>query len=372
MLLFITLFFLFFYAALIGYYFYHWWQLEKFEGQGEPPFVFVSVVVAARNEERNIARLLEALLQQFYPKDLYEIIIVDDFSTDATASIVRSFASRQVKLVHPNALPHLSSKKKAIEAGITNASGELILITDADCMPQQGWIRAMAGFYKNKGAVFMAAPVKFQSQRSLLHIFQSLDFMMLQGITAASVASGAHSMCNGANLAYTRQSFFDVNGFEGIDKIASGDDMLLMYKIWKQHPGNVMYVKSQDAIMQTEPMPTWQQFFGQRIRWSSKATHYDDYRITAVLIFVYLFNHLFLVLLGATIINPSTWWMLVLYLVGKTLMEGVFLFSVSRFYKEEKLMFYFPLLQPLHILYTIVIGFISQFGQYEWKGRRTR
>ena len=124
--------------------------------------------------------------------------------------------------------------------------------------------------------------------------------------------------------------------------------------------------------MQTEPMPSWKQFFAQRIRWSSKATYYDDYRITIVLLFVYLFNLLFLVLLGATFLSFSSGWILLLYLLGKTLVEGIFLFSVSRFYKEERLMFYFPFLQPLHIMYTIVIGLISQFGKYEWKGRRTK
>jgi cellulose synthase/poly-beta-1,6-N-acetylglucosamine synthase-like glycosyltransferase len=372
MLLLLTLFLLIFYAVLIGYYFYHWQKLDTYKTPANLSPVFVSVIVAARNEEQCIGRLLEALLHQTYPGGFFEIIIVDDFSTDATASIVHSFSDQGVKLVHPNIQPHLSSKKRAIEAGVTAAKGELILITDADCLPQKNWIQIIAGFYKDKGAVFMAAPVKIHGQHLLLHIFQSLDFMMLQGITAASVHSGAHSMCNGANLAYTRQAFLNVHGFEGIDKVASGDDMLLMYKIWKVHPAKVMYVKSRDAIMQTGPMPSWKQFFAQRIRWSSKATYYDDYRITIVLLFVYLFNLLFLVLLGATFLSFSSGWILLLYLLGKTLVEGIFLFSVSRFYKEERLMFYFPFLQPLHIMYTIVIGLISQFGKYEWKGRRTK
>lgn len=372
MLLLLTLFFLLLYAALISYYLYHWRRLKTFEAPVSAPSVFVSVIVAARNEEHNIGRLLDILQHQTYPGHLYEIIIVDDFSTDATANVVRTFSGERIKLVQPNTQPHLSSKKKAIEAGVYAATGELLLITDADCLPQKGWIQTMAGFHKAKGAVFMAAPVKFQHQPSLLHLFQSLDFMMLQGITAASVQAGTHSMCNGANLAYTRQAFADVSGFQGIDKMASGDDMLLMYKIWQKHPDKVMYVKNSEAVMQTEPMPSWKQFFRQRIRWSSKATYYDDYRITIVLLFVYLFNVLFLLLLGAAFFKTSHVWILLLYLLCKTLIEGVFLYSVSRFYKEERLMPYFPLLQPLHILYTIVIGLISQFGKYEWKGRRTR
>jgi cellulose synthase/poly-beta-1,6-N-acetylglucosamine synthase-like glycosyltransferase len=369
---FLTILFLLFYTALIGYYFYYWKRLRTFVVPVETSPVFVSVIVAARNEEHCIGRLIDALLQQTYPEHFFEIIIVDDYSTDRTAEVIRSFSGKQVRLVHPGSLPQLSSKKRAIEAGVHAAKGELVIITDADCIPPGGWLHTITGFYKTTGAVFIAAPVKFIGRNSLLHILQSLDFMMLQGITAASTASGAHSMCNGANLAYTRQAFFDVNGFTGIDKKASGDDMLLMYKIWKRQPAKVMYVKSRDVIMQTEPMPTWKQFFQQRIRWSSKATYYDDYRVILVLLFVYLFNFLFIVLIGASFMDPSNVSVLLWYLLGKTVVEGVFLFSVSRFYKEEKLMYYFPLLQPLHILYTITIGFISQFGKYEWKGRKTR
>jgi cellulose synthase/poly-beta-1,6-N-acetylglucosamine synthase-like glycosyltransferase len=113
-----------------------------------------------------------------------------------------------------------------------------------------------------------------------------MDFMTLQGITGASVQKNILSMCNGANLAYEKEIFTRVNGFAGIDHIASGDDMLLMHKIWKQNPGKVHYLKSPDAIVTTQPMKTWNDFFDQRIRWASKATKYDDQRIIAVLFLV--------------------------------------------------------------------------------------
>jgi cellulose synthase/poly-beta-1,6-N-acetylglucosamine synthase-like glycosyltransferase len=199
-----------------------------------------------------------------------------------------------------------------------------------------------------------------------------LDFITLQGITAAGVSANMHSMCNGANLAYLRSAFFEVNGFKGIDKLASGDDMLLMYKIWKKYPQRVHYLKTKEAIIETEPVYSWKDFFLQRIRWSSKATYYKDWRITLVLFFVYLFNFLFLVLLVAAFWNKYYWQVIVFYLLGKTLIELPFVYSVARFYKQERLIIFFPFLQPLHIFYTIVIGLVSQFGTYEWKGRRTK
>lgn len=371
MLLIITTGFLLFYALLIFYYFYYWLHVKDFPVSDDNP-VFISVVVAARNEEKNIDRLLHALQEQSHPATFFEVIVVDDFSTDRTLEVIQTFLSETIHLAQPNSSSTQSSKKKAIEAGVQKAKGELIVITDADCIPKKNWLKTIASFYLKTNAVFIAAPVKFKSSSSLLNIFQSLDFITLQGITAASVTANAHSMCNGANLAYLRSAFFEVDGFSGIDKLASGDDMLLMYKIWKKHPQGVHYLKNPEAIIETDPMPTWKKFFQQRIRWSSKAAFYKDWRIKLVLLFVYLFNCLFFVLLITAIINNYYGWLLLFYLLGKLFIELPFVYSVAKFYKEEKLIIYFPFLQPVHIVYTVLIGLISQFGSYQWKGRKTK
>ncbi|MDQ6608697.1 MAG: glycosyltransferase, partial [Bacteroidota bacterium] len=231
-------------------------------------------------------------------------------------------------------------------------------------------VSTVASCYKEKEAVFIAAPVKFLHDNSLLQIFQALDFITLQGITAASVSANFHTMCNGANLAYTKEVFERVNGFEGIDKVATGDDMLLMYKIWKKKPDKVYYLKSDDAIVSTEPAKRWKEFFMQRKRWASKTLVYDDYRIILVLVFILLLNVLFFVLLIAAFINKIYWIHFISFLVGKTIIEWPFVSSVAKFYGEEKLMRYFFFIQPLHAFYTVVVGLLSQFGKYEWKGRK--
>src|SRR5438552_106784 len=143
---------------------------------------------------------------------------------------------------------------------------------------------------EEKNIVFIAAPVVLQNNSSVLQIFQAMDFLVLQGITAASVYKQFHSMCNGANLAYEKKAFEEVNGFESIDHIASGDDMLLMHKIRKKFPGRLNYLKSKKVIVSTQPMKTWKEFLNQRTRWASKARFYDDKRIFFVLLLVYLFN----------------------------------------------------------------------------------
>ncbi|HUC81430.1 MAG TPA: glycosyltransferase [Flavisolibacter sp.] len=364
--------FLLCYGLLIFFYFYQWNKLESYQPKESSPTTFLSVIIAARNEEATLPQLIEDLKVQSYASHLFEVIVVNDHSTDNTAAIAESFDDRNWKMILPNVAANVSSKKTAIASGIEKAKGELLLITDADCRVKKDWLKTISSFYEEKGAAFIAAPVKFTHDNSLPQIFQVLDFITLQGITAASVASGTHTMCNGANLAYTKKAFSEVNGFAGIDKVATGDDMLLMHKIWKAHPQNVHYLKSGEAIVETASMKTWKDFLMQRRRWASKTLVYDDWRIIAVLGFVLLLNLLFFVLLVAAFFNPYYWIHFFVYLFGKTIIEWPFVSSVAAFYGEQKLMRHFFFIQPLHIFYTVFVGIISQFGKYEWKGRRTR
>lgn len=375
-------FFLFFllmvvYAVLIAYYHNAWNKLPEFVLPDKQASVFISVIIAARNEEKNIQSLLQSLHNQQYPKELYEVIVIDDHSTDGTWALLQELRFEQLQLKSiqlkefvDNTSTIASYKKKSIETGINAATGKLIVTTDADCRFTPLWLQTIASFYEANEAKFIAAPVTFYNQASLLSVFQTLDFLTLQGITAASVYKRFHSMCNGANLAYERSAFYEVGGFNNIDAIASGDDMLLMHKIFRQYPNQVFYLKNRLAIVTTEPAANWKQFFHQRIRWASKADRYDDKRIFWVLLLVYLLNVCFLAGAVASFLN-NTWLMLVLLLLlAKVLIEFPFVNSVAIFFGQQKLMKYFPFLQPLHIGYTIIAGWLGKFGHYEWKGRR--
>ncbi|HVT86694.1 MAG TPA: glycosyltransferase [Chitinophagaceae bacterium] len=358
------------YAILMIYYWRNWRTVPEFVPSHSERKTRISVIIPARNEEVSISLLLQHLRQQSYPKDLFEIIVVDDHSTDKTAEIVKGF--QEVKLILLKEDNINSYKKKAIEAGIAASKNEWIVCTDADCLPPADWLDTIAAFREKQNSMFIAAPVMYANDKSLLQVFQSLDFLVLQGITAVAVHKNSLTMCNGANVAYERKAFEEVNGFSGIDKIASGDDMLLMHKIWKKYPQSVHYLKSRSAIVVTTPAKTWKEFFNQRIRWASKALYYDDKRIFPVLLLVYLFNLLFLILLVAGCWNNYYW----IYCVGlwilKTAIELPFVTAVASFFGKRSLVKYFFFLQPLHIFYMIISGLLGQFGTYEWKGRKVK
>jgi poly-beta-1,6-N-acetyl-D-glucosamine synthase len=313
--------------------------------------------------------LLARLNDQDFPNNLFEVIIVDDHSTDNTLAVLTSLTENDPSVKVLQLPDGITSKKKAIEAGIKAANGELIITTDADCRMGISWISSYASFYKKTAAQFIATPVKMEGRFTLLDILQSLDFLAMQAITGASVNNRFHSMCNGANLAYTKKAFVDVNGFEGIDEIPSGDDMLLMHKIFSRYPDSVLYMKNSEAIVTTRPESSWRKFLQQRIRWASKAVHYKDKRIIYVLALTYLLNVCYLVLAIAAIVKIYWLSFFLLLLVAKVLIEFPFVNAAAIFFSQQKLMKYFPFLQPVHIVYVIVSGWLGRFGSYEWKSR---
>ncbi|MFI5129223.1 MAG: glycosyltransferase [Chitinophagales bacterium] len=356
------------YSVLIIYYWSGWRSVPEYVPGQNAPKTRISVIIPARNEENNIGYLLAALQQQTYPKDLFEVIVIDDHSEDRTVEIVRQF--NDVRLLSLQNETINSYKKKAIDTGIGAATGELIVTTDADCIPSENWLKIMAAFKEQQQATFIAAPVVINCNSSIVQLFQAMDFMILQGITGAVVYKNNLSMCNGANLAYEKKAFDEVNGFANVDHIASGDDMLLMHKIRRKYPHGVHYLKSKNATVSTQPVRTWKEFFNQRIRWASKARQYNDKRILPVLVIVYLFNLSFPVLLIAGFWNYFYWLAAIALWSGKTLIELPFFISVSDFFDKQWAVKWFVFFQPLHIFYTIISGLFGQFGKYEWKGRR--
>jgi cellulose synthase/poly-beta-1,6-N-acetylglucosamine synthase-like glycosyltransferase len=344
---------------------------------------FLSIIIAARNEEKNIGHCLQSLISQTYPGNKYEIIVADDHSTDKTVSIIQSFAKENIRLIHladftENKILN-SYKKKSIETALQFAKGKLIVTTDADCIAPPQWIETQASFYLAQSPAFVALPVTFLPSPSgeglwvrLFKNFQSLDFMTLQGITGASVHKGFHAMCNGANLAYEKKVFYEVHGFEGIDQIASGDDMLLMQKIKKAYPDKIQFLKSPEVIVQTQPAETLKDFINQRIRWASKADKYTDNKITLVLFLVYLLNAWILILSISSFFFIKAFYLFIASVFIKIIVELFFLYPVAKFFGKQNLLWWFVAAQPFHIIYTLVAGWLGKFGSYQWKGRKVK
>jgi len=332
-----------------------------------------TVIIPARNEAANIKACVDSILEQDYPKDAFEIIVIDDFSEDDTAFIVNALSQQhpQVRLLqlkdHCKEGETLAYKKKAIEIAVAQAKGDWILTTDADCIVPITWLFLYNAYIQQHQPCFVAAPVMFIKTSGILNQFQLLDFLALQGITAAAVGAGKHSMSNGANLGFEKTAFIAVGGYQGVDHIASGDDMFLMHKMKQTLHKPVGYLFHPNAIVLTAAMDTWKGFIMQRIRWASKARYYDDRSITMVLTLVYLFNLSFICLAFM-----GSWSTFLIALATKTFFELFFLDPVAHFFKLQPELRFFVFYQPIHIVYNIAAGLFGQLKTYSWKGRMVK
>lgn len=361
------------YTCIISVYRKGWQQLKEAE-QVPPnylPTTTVSVLVAARNEAGHLTACINALKAQNYPTELLEIIVVDDHSEDQTAEIAGAMGVGVLRL---SDFHEKGSKKKAIETGIGFATGKLIVTTDADCIVPKDWLLSLVHFYETKNYKFIAAPVTFHEERNTFERSQSLDFLGLMLITGAGIQRGFMHMCNGANLAYEREVFYAVDGFKGIDQLASGDDMLLMQKVALQFPGSLGFLKSRDAIVLTHAKPTIKSFIYQRIRWASKTNSYREFLITAILGVVFLLccSIVFSCLLLA--FSPKTGVLILLCQMSiKALMDYLLLRPAATWFGRKDLLKVFLPAFFGHIVYIVVVGVLANLVfNYEWKGRQVR
>lgn len=376
MILFFTIFFIacmLFYAAylLINYYYFTFKFRDNSPDGNNENLPFVSILIPARNEEKHIGQLLDDILNQDYPASQLQVIIIDDHSSDRTAEICRQkIAARDnwilLSLIKPKGTAY---KKAAITQAIAQASGDIILTTDADCIAGSLWVRSMvSAFRENTGLV--SGPVCMWSDHSWFQQFQALEFSGLIAIGAGSMKRGAPNMCNGANLAYRKEVFKQVGGFEGIDHIASGDDELLMHKIHSLTPFNIQFQKDKRAIIRTAPCQTFQQFVNQRIRWVSKSTHYKNRTITITMSIIYL-AILGIPVLGIFALGGKIPGEILLLLIGlKIIPEFLILQEACRFFGLSRLLWWFLPEQILHIPYILWAGMAGNLGKYSWKDRK--
>lgn len=366
----LTGFFTFIYVIIVLFIRKGWLKLRIFNHKRSNPTTKVSVLIAARNEEKNIALTIDDVLAQSYPEELFELIVVDDHSTDRTSEIIQSYSNRGVRLIQLNEKEKLNSyKKKAIAEAIAQSNGDLIVTTDADCRMGKDWLISIVSYFEINHPKMISSPVSYHEEQSFFERLQTLEFLYLIGLGASSIGNKIPSTCNGANLAYRKDVFYELGGFRGIDDLASGDDELLLHKVVEEYPNGVGFCMAYDAIVFTTAKPNLREFIRQRKRWASKSTRYKNKSIVVLGIVIWLFNLMMLVSGISMFWEPSLWQVFFYSLLLKVLGELSFLIPVTRFIRRPQLLQMLPILTITHIIYMVYIGLLGNTGKYVWKDR---
>ncbi|PID28537.1 MAG: hypothetical protein CSB55_04180 [Candidatus Cloacimonadota bacterium] len=333
---------------------------------------FVSVVVAARNEERNITALLTTLVNQSYSEKFYEVIIVDDDSTDNTRNIVEFFSEKFSFVKYQKVKDRekaVSPKKNALGQGIEAAKGEIILSVDADCMVKEHWIAsAVASFTEDvqMSAGFSETNISDWSKSSFTQKFEFMDFVIMFGCSAGGIAQGKYFSCSGQNIAYRKSAFMKVGGFSKISHILSGDDVNLM-QLFRKAGMKIRFNFSPRNYVVTKPIEGLPQFINQRSRWASN-TKYQ----------LGLNPEFFIYLASALILEFSSWsmlffdWKIALCLLAvKALSEYNFVKkTVEKFSVPEERIKFFPSWFITRPFYYLAVAVPGQLNLFSWRGRR--
>jgi len=341
------------------------------EDTDEPPGV--SVIIPARNEESNIKQLVDSLNGLVYPRHKLEIVIVDDSSDDHTLLKLRQHVVEGscIKWLALEESPFFQSsyKKRALTCGIEASKFPIIVTSDADCQFQPLWINSLVNAITSNNWIMVSAPVVYRKTGFLVSMLE-IELACLVAVGAVSLQAGKPNMCNGANLAFTREAFVRVGGYQGFEHIASGDDEFLLYKMNLQFPGRIGFNKTIDSVVSTEPPVSFRELLNQRIRWGSKWKEHKSLTTKILPLLIFLFHLVFTVVFFMTLFGAYSWKVFIVQLLSKMLVEVWLLRSLFNFFGKTIKWKWFLLMQILYSFYVVLVGVVVQFYGFSWKNRR--
>ena len=335
---------------------------------------FISVIIPFRNESENIISNFKSIIKQNFPKENYEVIYVDDNSSDNSFQILDNYPKPiNVKVLSlPRDYSPNAHKKRAIRYGIENSTGDIIMTTDADCFYSENWLSSMLSNIDDETG-FISGPVEFLNDDGMFLKLQKLEFAGLVITGAGLIGIGKPTICNAANIAYRKKTYEEVNGFYDQMDLSSGDDELLMQKIAKDTKYKVKFSLLTESIVKTSASKNINEFYHQRKRWASKGLFYKNVRLIITLILIYLFYlglviQPFLILL----ISSSFAYSFGLSLVIKLVFEYLILLKGKNILFPKLSLKPFIFAEFLQVPYIIIAGFSGLFGNLEWKERKIK
>ncbi|MGL4631435.1 MAG: glycosyltransferase [Leadbetterella sp.] len=321
-----------------------------------------TIVIAFRNEEKNIIRLLDNLQNLRYSE--LEIILVNDHSEDNGALLARDYIGKI--LVRVLDLPEGNfSKKSAIQFGVKQAIHPFVLCTDADCILPSTILEGYSHSFIGKDLNFGFGLVSFENsttKNTVFSNFQIMEFAALMGMGAVSLQLNTPTMCSGANMAFKKSVFLELNPYESNQNLGSGDDEFLYHTMYALDSKKVAFIKSKDVLVYTEPSENLVSFINQRLRWASKWNSYNSIKPQFLAIFIFLVN---LITIGLELMGA---WELVMF---RYVCEVVFIGLILNFMGKTKSLWYILPLQIVYKYYVVYIGIRSFFKPqaYTWKNR---
>lgn len=330
------------------------------ERTSDAPKTAFSILIPFRNEARHLPNLIQSLEGLSYPKELFEVICIDDDSEDGY-----QFPETVLNVrVIPNQRTTASPKKDALLTGIRAATHEWVITTDADCVFPKLWLNYWDARVQHHDVALICGPVSYAESPGFLFRFQQVELWALQGVTLGSFGQNMPLMCNGAHMGYTKSLFYELGGFEGNTQWAGGDDVFLLHKAIHQKPEQVGYLRHPEALVQTQAVHHWKGLFQQRLRWAAKAKAYQNTKARWVALFVFAANLLVIIAQVNFFIVDWVWGIIPLVKIATD--DALQRYTAATFQQKVYPAFWSGLVYPW---FSVGVAVFALFGTYRWKGR---
>ncbi len=328
----------------------------------------ISIVVAFRNERENLPQLIQSIASQDYPKDNFELILVDDHSTDDSVALIRktNFQGLNINLYQLHEFEF--GKKSAIITGINSAKFPLIAITDADCTPAKGWLNKISE-YAGAGYVLIIGPVFIKSNNTFQSNIQALEYSSLMSVAAGSAGCSHPVIASSANLAI-RNDILKINKSTLVPSVSSGDDMFILHHAKKEKGGKIAFMKTPKALVFSSPAKNIYDAFRQRQRWASKSLKYTDFDTIFAGLLVLTFNLLTISVFIFSMFKPLFFLIYSGLIIIKSIVDYILLFNYLSSFGQTRLLKVFIPLQLIYPFYMVFAFFSGLFKRSRWKQRK--
>ena len=335
---------------------------------------FVSVIIPALNEKDHIEKILFDVSNQTYPTEKYEILVIDDESSDITSNLVMALTEKyqNIKLLNSkDGDSTLKFKKRPLDLGIRNSSGEFIIQTDADCQVSNRWLETMVSYFTdNVGMVIGHSQINYD--QSISQQVEALDFLMLSATGRSTAQFGLPFAATGQNLAFRKKTFYEVGGFSEFANALGGDDTFLLQSIRNKSDWDIVSALDKNSFTKTVPSLSFQSLISQRRRWASDSLYFRSTNpvFFVVIVTTFLANLSILISFAINFVLSGSFQILINCLMIKLLLEGWMMVKTTSIYNCQNLRKAFIPWFFLQIPYIVYMGITTLTPKNKaWGGR---
>jgi len=358
------------YAVFFLYATIEWLKTRPLDTDPELSALGLSILVPFRNEKEHLEECIGSIIRQNYPRASFEIICIDDHSTDGSASIVKAMAEKEKNIRY--VLNNGNGKKQAIKTGVSMASYNHLITTDADTARHSNWLRAFSHMFRYRGIRIITAPVLMQpSHNNAFQYMQAMDYCGMMALSATAMRKGWFRNGSGANMGFTRDLYLMYDDATDDKDTASGDDVFMLQFAAGYQPGCVLFPKNRDILVYTPAESGWNSFLRQRSRWAGKSFRYGEMTMTVIWAMIWVYHVILVALLVGAVLYGGTFIQLLAYgIITKFVADFIYLNAATNYF-EKTLFKHFFIAELYHLIYVLIVGINAVLRlPFTWKDRK--